>query len=107
MTSKCDLSDIIEITFIFEDNILLIECDGVGIGLKIDNRYQLENVDMLEFGLFHRMDVSNLSIFYNLVNTYLNHIEKIISDGYEIGITLFFSSGNVSILNLGDVLIIN
>ena len=107
MTSKCDLSDIIEITFIFEDNILSIEYDDVGIGLKIDNRYQLENVDMLEFGLFHRMDVSNLSIFYNLVNTHLNRIEKIISDGYKIGITLFFSSGNVSILNLGDVLIVN
>ena len=45
---------------------------------------------MLEFGLFHRMDVSNLSIFYNLVNTHLNRIEKIISDGYKIGITLFF-----------------
>ena len=107
MTSKCDLSDIIEITFIFEDNILSIECDDVGIGLKTDNRYQLENVYMLEFGLFHRMDVSNLSIFYNLVNTHLNRIEKIISDGYKIEITLFFSSGNVSILNLGDVLIVN
>ena len=107
ITSKYDLSDIIEITFIFEDNILSIKCDDVGIGLKIDNRYQLENVDMLEFGLFHRMDVSNLSIFYNLVNTDLNRIEKIISDGYKIGITLFFSSGSVSILNLGDVLIVN
>ena len=34
ITSKYDLSDIIEITFIFEDNILSIKCDDVGIGLK-------------------------------------------------------------------------
>ena len=107
IANKYDFSDIIEIIFIFENNILSLKCDNVGIGLKIDNMYQLEDVEMLELGLFYRMDISNIGIFRNLINTYLNNVEKIISDGCEIGMILYFSYDNVSVLNMGDVLVIN
>jgi len=107
ITSKHDLSNIIEITFAFENGILSIKCDDIGIGLKIDNEYQLENVDMLEYGLFHRLNISDINIFRSLVNTCLNNFEKIVSDNYEVGVMLSFDQCSISIFNAGDVLAVN
>lgn len=91
-----------------ENNIqkVLIECDEVGVGLKINiDNPMLEEVDMGEYGFLKVINISNKKEFNETIGIRLCNIKNIIFEENNVGFELeFFNKRSKVFINLGDEL---
>ncbi|HAV3432652.1 hypothetical protein, partial [Acinetobacter baumannii] len=72
-------NNILKVLLNFEGRKILIECDEVGIGLKINiDNPVLEEVDMGEYGFLKVINISNKKEFNEIVGIRLGNIKNII-----------------------------
>ncbi|ENR2984631.1 hypothetical protein ACOUV0_09110 [Acinetobacter baumannii] len=99
-------NNILKVLLNFEGRKILIECDEVGIGLKINvDNPVLEEVDMGEYGFLKVINISNKKEFNEIVGIRLGNIKNIIFEENNVGFELeFFNKRSKVFINLGDEL---
>ncbi|HIE0667738.1 TPA: hypothetical protein ACXJNJ_000225 [Acinetobacter nosocomialis] len=101
-----DENNIQKVLLNFEGRKILIECDEVGVGLKINiDNPMLEEVDMGEYGFLKVINISNKKEFNETIGIRLCNIKNIIFEENNVGFELeFFNKRSKVFINLGDEL---
>ncbi|WP_353171227.1 hypothetical protein [Acinetobacter rudis] len=101
-------NDILKILLVFNKDRLLIECDEIGIGLKLlFNPPMLQNIKMDEFGRLEVINLSNAFDFLDFTGKILMGKRNIIYEHTHVGVSFgFYNFSDLFFINLGDELYI-
>lgn len=102
---KFDAVDIVEYSFIFDNNILHISGspDGTGIDISLDK--DIKELNMQEQGLLKKINLKEFEVINHFVEEVFNEAKKILYAGSQVGIFLSSNTDkSIIIINLGDEL---